>query len=99
MYPECVLDQYYDSLALETRRESLILADMEKRKKEAIAKISTIVRPDCAEMFAKVLSFAYWEEIPEASDINKFLRLETSDFLSIDENLSEFIELLRKEAM
>jgi hypothetical protein len=54
-----MLASYYDACASEMEYDSWVETKMEKQQTETFHRISTIVRKEYIESFAKVLSAAY----------------------------------------
>jgi len=81
---------FYDGLAEEQEYESYIAGKMEKQRQESIQLLSTIVRQDVIEDFARILSAAYEYESPEAEKIAQRFGLNQSHFLAIDDKFEDY---------
>lgn len=85
---------YYDRMALLEFRENIILEKMHDYKSQALDKLRSIVHPDYLEDFAKLLSYAEFDESPHAKSLADKLNLNKLHFLAIDECKNEFEEEL-----
>jgi len=91
------LEYFIDEEAHQMLYENYIYDHMKMQRKEKINLLSSLVRQDLAEDFAKILSAANDLNMPEAKKISDILCFYQSDFLAIDENFNDYKKDFIKE--
>jgi len=88
--------RHFSSMAQEMSYENYIEKEMYNQKRTALAKLKSIVHPEYLEEFAKIISFAHSEGLPEAEKISDLLFLSQQEFAAIEEDVSKMKTLLQE---
>lgn len=75
----------------------LLERELESQRCQAFAKLSTVVSKNHIEQFAKILSYGWAEECPEALKVAKELNLDKKDFIAIANDEKAFEKLMLEE--
>lgn len=89
--------RYANELGRKAQIRDAIAIEMYDLKHDALERIDSIIHPEHASDFTKILQYALEEGLPQANSIAKKMGLSKGHFLALDGDESDFTKYFSKE--